>query len=132
MNRKLIYREGELRLCKKVGNEKEEVILDTRKDLKSDSTAEVIKEEVTENVNTNELPEVKLSEEDKRKSIKFSDNIEFRYSVCLINYSLFSLFLPLKIRFLFYQHSYNILLSLNSSLYPLFHMSCLKYCRFRS
>ena len=89
MNRKLIYREGELRLCKKVGNEKEEVILDTRKDLKSDSTAEVIKEEVTENVNTNELPEVTLSEEDKRKSIKFSDNIEFRYSVCLISYSLF-------------------------------------------
>ena len=83
MNRKLIYREGELRLCKKVGNEKEEVILDTRKDLKSDSTAEEIKEEV------NEIPEVKLSEEDKRKSIKFSDNIEFRYSVCLINYSLF-------------------------------------------
>ena len=59
MNRKLIYREGELRLCKKVGNEKEEVILDTRKDLKSDSTAEVIKEEMTENVNTNEIPEVK-------------------------------------------------------------------------
>ena len=74
----LICREGELRLCKKVGNEKEEVILDTRKDLKSDSTAEEIKEEVKENVNTNELPEVKLSEEDKRKSIKFSDNIEFK------------------------------------------------------
>ena len=52
--------------------------MDTIKDLKSDSTAEVIKEEVTENVNTNEIPEVKLSEEDKRKSIKFSDNIEFK------------------------------------------------------
>ena len=78
MNRKLIYREGELRLCKKVGNEKEEVILDTRTNLKSDSTAEEIKEEVNESVNTNELPEVKLSEEDKRKSIKFSYNIEFK------------------------------------------------------
>ena len=59
--------EGELRMCKKVGEEKEEVILDTRMEMKENTVSEVI----------NEIPEVVLSEEQNRQ-IKFSDQIEFK------------------------------------------------------
>ena len=65
-------REGELRLCKKVGEEKEEVVFDT---------AEVVNEPVSQKNTIDEeiqkiiqkpslegIPEVKLSEEETRKT----------------------------------------------------------------
>lgn len=59
-------------MCKKVGNEKEEVILDTRADKKEDTVAETVNEVI------DAIPEVVLSEESKRQNIKFSDQIEFK------------------------------------------------------
>ena len=59
-------------MCKKVGNEKEEVILDTRADKKEDDVAETVNEVI------DAIPEVVLSEESKRQNIKFSDQIEFK------------------------------------------------------
>ena len=66
-------REGELRLCRKVGNEKEEVILDTAAMKKAESTsAETIDEQIDKLVQVPNL-DVTLSEENTRKS-----TIEFK------------------------------------------------------
>lgn len=66
-------REGELRLCRKVGNEKEEVILDTAAMKKAESTsAETIDEQIDKIVQVPNL-DVTLSEENTRKS-----TIEFK------------------------------------------------------
>lgn len=87
-------REGELRMCKKVGDAKEEVLLDTRAS-KQNSNAESSSEpelvspkieksqdsEVSEGLEVSEIPEipeVTFSEEHKRGNIKFSDQIEFK------------------------------------------------------
>lgn len=67
-------------MCKKVGNEKEEVILDTKADKKEEPVAETVNEVISD------IPEVVLSEESKRQNIKFSDQIEFKYC-CLSYYS---------------------------------------------
>lgn len=66
-------REGELRLCKKVGDQaKEEVILDTATAKPEEaSSAEKIDEEIQKIINKPNLdaiPKVKLSEEKSRKN----------------------------------------------------------------
>lgn len=80
------HREGELRMCKKVGENKEEVIVDTRADKQQKDAGEWVMEpekpinnsdENAIHLNADSIPEVKLSEEGKRK-IVFSDQIEFK------------------------------------------------------
>ena len=61
-NEKLIYREGELRMCKKVGGE----------EVQEKSAAETIDEEIQKIVQKPSLegiPEVSLSEEKTRKNV---------------------------------------------------------------
>ena len=87
-------------MCKKVGDAKEEVLLDTRAS-KQNSNAEFNSEpelvspkieksqgseglesseplEIPEIPDISEIPEVTFSEEHKRGNIKFSDQIEFK------------------------------------------------------
>lgn len=73
--------EGELRMCRKVGNDKEEVLLDTKTNKEVSEAAESIKEPIdvsSDSSTTEAIPEVSLSEESERKQIKFSDQIEFK------------------------------------------------------
>lgn len=68
-------------MCRKVGNDKEEVLLDTKANKEMNESAETIKEPIdlsSASLPTDAIPKVSLSEESERKQIKFSDQIEFK------------------------------------------------------
>lgn len=68
-------------MCRKVGNDKEEVLLDTKENKEMNESAESIKEPIdisSASSPTEDIPKVSLSEESERKQIKFSDQIEFK------------------------------------------------------
>ena len=71
-NEKLIYREGELRMCKKVGGEVVSESTTPSTEVQEKSAAETIDEEIQKIVqkpNLEGIPEVSLSEEKTRKNV---------------------------------------------------------------
>ena len=71
-NEKLIYREGELRMCKKVGGEVVSESTTPSTEVQEKSAAETIDEEIQKIVQKPRregIPEVSLSEEKTRKNV---------------------------------------------------------------